>query len=180
MGSNPSYFIGGNLPVEQISWYEAVDDCNARSVKEGLTAAYTVNGTNVTRIVGASGYRLPTEAEWEYACRAGTATAFHAGSSVTTAQANYNGSKTWNVGSGAPNTWGLYDMSGNVLEWCWDWYGAYSSAAQTDPTGAASGSYRVLCGGSYGSNAVSARSARRINIYPTFQGNVVGFQVVRP
>jgi formylglycine-generating enzyme required for sulfatase activity len=161
MGNNPSNFKGDDLPVEQVSWYDVVEYCNKRSQREGLAAAYTINGTNVTWNKSANGYRLPTEAEWEYACRAGTTTPFSTGNNITTSQANYNGNypyngnakgtyqlKTTPAGSFAPNAWGLYDMHGNVWEWCWDWYGDYAQA-QTDPMGAGSGSSRVNRGGSW-------------------------------
>jgi formylglycine-generating enzyme required for sulfatase activity len=160
MGTNPSHFRGFNLPVERVSWLDAVDYCSRRSIKEGLTPAYTISGTNVTWNRQANGYRLPTEAEWEYACRAGTTTPFNTGFNITTAQANYYGNHPYNnnargtyrertmpVGSFAPNAWGLYDMHGNVWEWCWDWFGEYGVASQTDPIGPASGSHRVLRGG---------------------------------
>jgi formylglycine-generating enzyme required for sulfatase activity len=191
MGSNPSYFKGDNLPVEQVSWLEVIDYCNKRSVKEGLTPAYTVSGSTVTWNKGANGYRLPTEAEWEYACRAGTSTPFSTGSNITTNQANYDGNypyngnakgtyrqKTWAVGSGSANSWGLYDMHGNVWEWCWDWYGDYSGGSQTDPTGASSGSFRVFRGGSWDYNALYVRSAFRFS--PTRRPNNLGFRVLRP
>jgi formylglycine-generating enzyme required for sulfatase activity len=190
MGSNPSYFKGDNLPVEQVSWYDAIEYCNKRSQKEGLTPAYTIDKTrsdgnntngndNVKWVVtwnrNANGYRLPTEAEWEQACRAGTATPFYTGNNITTNHANYDGNnpyngnakgvnrgKTWVVGSGTPNPWGLYDMSGNVWEWCWDWYGDYPSGAQTDPMGASSSSGRVLRGGSWRDSGQYLRSAYRL------------------
>ncbi|GHU50678.1 hypothetical protein FACS1894200_10280 [Spirochaetia bacterium] len=140
-----------------------------------------------------NGCRLPTEAEWKYACRAGTSTPFSTGSNITTDQANYDGNglyngnakgtyreKTWAVGSGTPNAWGLYDMHGNVWEWCWDWYGSYASGAQTNPAGAASGSDRVLRGGSWSHNAVYVRSASRSDSTPTIRDYGVGFRVVRP
>ncbi|GHV90482.1 hypothetical protein AGMMS50268_09850 [Spirochaetia bacterium] len=193
MGNNPSNFKGDNLPVERVSWYEAVAYCNARSQKEGLNPAYTINGETVTWNRNANGYRLPTEAEWEYACRAATTTPFNTGNNITTTQANYNGNypynnnakgenrrKTTAVGSFAPNRWGLYDMHGNVWEWCWDWYDGYSTAAQTDPMGASSGSYRVLRGGSWSIFAEYLRSACRYNRAPSYRDDYFGFRVARP
>ena len=159
MGTNPSYFTTStDLPVERVSWYDAIEFCNKLSVLAGLSPAYTIdkttqdtNNTNssdtvkwtVTRNPGANGYRLPTEAEWEYACRAGTTGPFNTGENITTAQANYYGlipyngnpagehrGRTTSLGTFAANPWGLYDMHGNVWEWCWDWYGDYSSGTR--------------------------------------------------
>jgi formylglycine-generating enzyme required for sulfatase activity len=194
MENNPSHFKGDNLPVEQVSWFDAVNYCNKRSVKEGLNPAYTVNGENVTWNKNANGYRLPTEAEWEYACRAGTISPFNTGNNITTNQANYNGDKPYNnnakgiyrektteVGSFTPNAWGLYDMHGNVWEWCWDWYGEYSKTAQTDPSGASPGAYRVIRGGSYNFDAQFLRSAFRLITPPTeYYHDDHGFRLVRP
>jgi len=193
MGTNPSNFKGDNLPVEEVSWYDAVNYCNRLSQKEGLAPAYTVNGANVTWNQNADGYRLPTEAEWEYACRAGTTTPFSTGNNITTRQANYDGNNPYNnnakgeyrgkttpVGSFEPNSWGLYDMHGNVMEWCWDWYGDYSGGAQTDPKGASSGTHRVERGGSWLSHAKNLRSARRDYYTPSYRIVNLGFRLVRP
>jgi formylglycine-generating enzyme required for sulfatase activity len=208
MGTNPSYFKGDNLPVERVSWYDAVEYCNKRSQKEGLTPAYTINKNQsdpnnknsvdtikwtVTWNKNANGYRLPTEAEWEYACRAGTTTPFSTGDNITTSQANYDGDnpynnnakgiyreKTTTVGSFAPNGWGLYDMHGNVFEWCWDWYGTYSSGAQTNSVGAVFGSFRVARGGCWLLVALGARSSYRGGAAnPILEENTVGFRLVR-
>jgi len=190
MGTNPSYFKGSNLPIETVSWYDAVEFCNKLSQKEGLTPAYTIdknrsdpNNTNpndnvrwlVTWNPSSNGYRLPTEAEWEYACRAGTKTPFYTGKNITSSSANYNG-KTTPVGSFAPNPLGLYDMHGNVYEWCWDWYGDYSSVSQTDPKGAVTGAYRVLRGGSWDRVGYHLRSAERGCSDPHYQQ--CGFRLV--
>jgi len=211
MGTNPSGFIGDNLPVEYVSWYDALVFCNKLSVSKGLSPAYSIggktnewgtipaqSGTNatwdaVTIVANSNGYRLPTEAQWEYACRAGTTTPFSTGNNITTSQANYNGNwpynnnargiyreKTTNVGSFAPNAWGLYDMYGNVYEWCWDRYGDYSSGAQTDPTGAVSGTGRVIRGGSWNSSAKDVRSADRYFNDPNDRSHALGFRLVRP
>jgi len=204
---NPSNFKGDNMPVENVNWYEAVEYCNKRSQKEDLTPAYTIdkrqsdpNNTNrldpfrwtVILDRGADGYRLPTEAEWEYACRAGTTTPFSTGNNITTEQANYDGNFPYNnnpkgtyqkkpmpVGSFAPNAWGLYDMHGNVWEWCWDWYGSYAIGPQTDPLGPASGSSRVMRGGGWSNSAGRVRSDRRSGDYPYSGTVLLGFRVVR-
>jgi len=176
IGMNPSSVKGDNLPVETVTWYDAINYCNRISQKEGLTPVYTVNGENVTWNQNANGYRLPTETEWEYACRAGTTTRFSTGNNITTSQAN---SRIQEVGSFAPNPWGLYDMHGNVWEWCWDWYGNYSSGAQTDPKGASSGSYRVIRGGGWGSGETNMRSANRSYSILSTGGRSIGFRVAR-
>jgi formylglycine-generating enzyme required for sulfatase activity len=171
MDSNPSGFTGDDLPVETVSWYEAVEYCNKLSERDGLILAYTIDKTRedenntstsddvkwvVTWNRAATGYRLPTEAEWEYACRAGTTPPFSTGANITTDEANYNENYPYNgnatgayrettgaVGSFAANVLGLYDMHGNVWEWCWDWYAEYDTSAQTDPMGASLSSIRV-------------------------------------
>jgi formylglycine-generating enzyme required for sulfatase activity len=207
MGTSPSNFKGDNLPVEKVSWYDAIEYCNKRSQREGLTPAYTIEKSRsdpnnksendtvrwvVTWNRNANGYRLPTEAEWEYACRAGMTTPFNTGNNITTGNANYNGNNPYNnnakgtyrakttaVGSFAPNPLGLYDMHGNVFEWCWDWYGSYSSGAQMDPGGAVSGSYRVLRGGSWDYIGSSLRSASRLYFDPSGRVYAYGFRLVR-
>lgn len=185
MGENPSNFSGDTLPVENVSWLDAVAYCNARSEAEGLTPVYTVDGQTVTWDRSAIGYRLPTEAEWEYACRAGTTTPFYMENSPSAEEANYYGhypyqiednyfnqgvlevkpgeyrQTTVPVGSFEGNPNGLYDMHGNVSEWVWDYYGAYPTEEQTDPTGPDSGTLRVYRGGGWNDFAKNVRSAYR-------------------
>jgi serine/threonine protein kinase len=187
MGSNSGYFKGEDLPIEQVSWFDAVNFCNKLSSKDGLTPAYKIKGEEVTWNQNANGYRLPTEAEWEYSCRAGSTTAFYNGAITNNekdpncdkiAWYKYNsGSTTHAVGSKTPNAWGLYDMSGNEWEWCWDWYDEYQGA-ETDPVGPASGSIRVLRGGSWYLNAQYCRSADRLHSYPGLRFNDIGFRLV--
>ncbi|WP_461255942.1 formylglycine-generating enzyme family protein [Treponema sp. R80B11-R83G3] len=182
MGTNPSNFKGDNLPVEWVNWFEAIDYCNKKSQNEGLTPAYVRNGSKVTWNRGANGYRLPTEAEWEYACRAGTTTAYNTGAVINDNTGWYDtnsGGKTHPVGQKPANAWGLFDMHGNVYEWCWDWYGNYSSGSQTDPMGASLGVYRVVRGGTLYSPAGNLRSAFRKNIGPIARFDNLGFRLVR-
>ena len=183
--------------MESVSWFDAVEYCNARSRKEGLTPAYTIdksrsdfNNTSdydtvkwvVTWNRSANGYRLPTEAEWEYACRARTTTAYNTGASITNNTGWYSDNSarsTQEVERKPANAWGLYDMHGNVWEWCWDWAGNYPNGAQTDPMGASSGAGRVLRGGSWNYSARFARSAQREGNFPSGRYNHLGFRVVR-
>lgn len=192
MGSNPSKFRGAGLPVDFVSWLDAVRFCNALSGKAGLTAAYTISGQKVEWNRDADGYRLPTEAEWEYAARGGLLGAVgdeplkrapFAGSSVAEEVAWFDGNSgkaTKLVATKKPNELGLFDMSGNVWEWCWDWYGDYPRDAVSDPAGVESGSaHRVLRGGSwFGPRNLSRVTYRYWNV-PTFKANSVGFRVAR-
>jgi len=167
MGKNPAYFkdSGKYVPVEQVRWYAAVEYCNKRSDKEGLDRCYTDSGNNIKCDFKANGYRLPTESEWEYAARGGNKSKGYkySGSNDSGQVAWYldnSGYKTHSIRKQA-NEIGIYDMSGNVWEWCWDLYGDYSSGLQSNPRGSASGSSRVDRGGSWLSYAGGCRAAFR-------------------
>ncbi len=177
MGYNPSSFkkCGDDCPVEQVSWNES---------QEFIQKLNKLEGTNR--------YRLPTEAEWEYASRAGTESPFSFGRCLSTDYANYNGKnplkgcpkgsnrdKTVKVGSFPPNEWGLYDMHGNVWEWSQDWYGKYPSGHVIDPKGPSAGSHRALRGGRWSLGAEFCRSANRFKDIPDSWLNSLGFRLVR-
>lgn len=203
MGENPSTFQGESLPVEGVSWYDAIAYCNARSAAEGLTPAYTVDGSRVTWDLSSDGYRLPTEAEWEYACRAGTVTPFNTQTSISVDEANYWGHYPYQieenyfsqenletkpgiyreepvpVGSFAPNAWGLYDMHGNVSEWVWDAYGDYAQEAAVNPTGPEARPQRIYRGGAWNDFAKNLRSAYRAAMQPELAAFNVGLRVAR-
>ncbi len=170
MGVNPSGFRGADNPVKKVSWNDAVEFCRKLSELPSEKAAGNV-------------YRLPTEAEWEYACRAGTTTKYSFGDDESEL-GNYawslenSGDKTHPVGGKKPNAWGLYDMHGNVWEWCQDWYGDYPSGSVTDPSGATSGSDRVLRGGGSSLAAEHCRSTSRLWSRPTDRFSGFGFRVV--
>jgi formylglycine-generating enzyme required for sulfatase activity len=174
---NPSSFTdcGDDCPVEQVSWKDA---------QKFIRKLNQIEGTNK--------YRLPTEAEWEYACRAGTTTPFFTGDCISTDQANYNGNysgkncpkgqyreKTVKVGSLQPNAWGLYDMHGNVWEWCQDWYHDYPSSPVVDPKGTDNSQICVMRGGSWNYEAWKIRSASRGGSGPDYRVDDVGFRVAR-
>ena len=179
MGNNPSHVQGGNWPVETVSWYGAVEYCNALSKRDRLKPAYTISGDSVAWNPRAKGYRLPTEAEWEYACRAGTSTYYNTGDTITAAQARFNAGTPVETGSFPPNAWGLFDMHGNVYEWCWDWYGDYSAESQTNPRGPETGALRIIRGGSAASDAQHLRSAERGRVEPGVRNVNLGFRIVR-
>ena len=202
MGTNPSHFRGAQLPVEQVTWYDALRYCNALSEQRGLTPVYTIDGITVTWNRAADGYRLLTEAEWEYAARAGTSTVFYQGGQITSDDANFCGNypylieenylsqsnpevvtsayrnETMAVDSLEPNAFGLYQMEGNVSEWCFDYYGPYAAEA-TDPVGPAAGALRVNRGGSWNDFAKHLRLAYRSVMTPdNFEQNL-GFRIAR-
>ncbi len=167
-------------PIDHVSWYDAAKFCNLLSIKNGLDKCYDeytweCNYNN-------NGFRLPTEAEWEYACRAGTKTIFHSGNEYSDFEkVGINRSKTKQVGWKEPNAFGLYDMHGNVWEWCNDWYDKdyYLSSPKKNPIGPSSGSLRVIRGGGWDNNAWECRSATRSKFYPFRKSYSLGFRIVR-
>jgi formylglycine-generating enzyme required for sulfatase activity len=177
---------GDNYPMYYVSWYEAIEYCNKRSIMEGLMPAYSGSGDYIRRDFKANGYRLPTEAEWEWAAKGGGKDSMiyeYSGSNSVDEVAWYDENsenQTHPVKTKEANSLGLYDMSGNVLEWCWDWYGSYSSRSQTDPAGAAEGPLRVYRGGSWDRDALYVRSADRDCNPPSVRHFNVGFRLVRP
>jgi formylglycine-generating enzyme required for sulfatase activity len=186
MGGNPSYFRNNaNSPVENVSWFRAIEYCNLRSVRAGLTPVYTISGTNVTWDRNANGYRLPTEAEWEFAARGGNKAGsgfIYSGSNNIDDVAWFNGNSgdsTHPVGSKKPNQLGIHDMNGNVLEWLWAWFGSYTDEEKTNPIGPNSGTGRVLRGGSWSSSMEHVRISARSGLEPTLRSTSFGFRVVR-
>ncbi len=191
---NPGMFRGYTRPVEMVRWVDAIVYCNRRSEKEGLVRCYSGSGNAVVCDFTANGYRLPTEAEWEYACRGGAETDFCTGNMTHPKRDPVDpaldrlgwfggnaGATTHPVGEKEANAFGLYDMHGNVAEWCWDWWQIhyYNSSPAENPTGSSVGTLRVIRGGSWGSDAMRSRSASRSS-YDSFTGlSVIGFRVVR-
>lgn len=193
MGKNPSHWKRPKNPVEQIRWPAAIEYCNARSRQDGLQPAYDLQTGQCD--FEADGYRLPTEAEWEYAARAGTSTEYSFGDDPAQL-----GRYAWfkrscplrrpsPVGQREPNPWGLFDMYGNVCEWCNDWYQKdyYAESPQRDPRGPKTGEARVLRGGSWNSKAEECRSAYRLYEDPVYRdicfardvSGLIGFRCVK-
>lgn len=182
MGYNPSCFTGDRLPVERITWYDAVEFCNELSRLVGKEPVYTINGERVSCDFNKNGFRLPTEAEWEYAARGGGLDNYkvYAGSNNLSEVGWYYenfGDETHLVGQKEPNALGIYDMSGNVWEWCWDWYDDYAVSSETNPIGPASGSDRVARGGSWDISSEYCRSANRYSVSPGGGCSSLGFRL---
>ncbi|AYY13776.1 formylglycine-generating enzyme family protein [Actinobacteria bacterium YIM 96077] len=169
-GQRPGTVHGDHLPVESVTWWDAVRFCNALSLREGLTPVYHLQADveDATWDTSADGYRLPAEAEWEYACRAGTTGPRYGHLDEIAWYRDNSSERVHDVGGKLPNAWGLYDMLGNVWEWCWDIYDAEVY-----------GSYRVLRGGGWFDEHWSCRASVRRRSHPTLQIDDVGFRVAR-
>lgn len=183
MGNNPSIFKQSNLPVDRVSWYSVTEYCNKKSEREFLTPCYSGKGKSITCDYSANGYRLPTEAEWEFAARGGIKSNGYkySGSNDVNSVAWYNDntSKLRPVGEKKSNELGLYDMSGNVAEWCNDFYGSYSGDSQTNPRGCKSGSYRVTRSCGWSNNYSHNRNAYRNGSNPDSVYTNLGFRLVK-
>jgi formylglycine-generating enzyme required for sulfatase activity len=185
LGQEPPGTDTARLPVERISWYEGLSFCNALSLLLGLTPCYGIAEDNVVEWDRrCDGFRLPTEAEWEFLCRAGSASVYHSGDREgdLAAAGWYEANSSdgpMPVGQLQPNAWGLFDMHGNVWEWCWDWSGPYVVEDQVNPEGPSIGQARVLRGGSWRRSMHHCRSATRYDSTPENRGRSLGLRVLR-
>lgn len=167
MSNNPSFFKGDDLPVECITWYDAIEFCNRRSIVEGLDPCYEISGTTVQCDFSVNGYRLPTESEWEFAARGGNKSMhyLYAGGDDLNEVAWYakNSQRTTHPkGLKKPNELGLYDMCGNVFEWCWDWYDKYGKTYDENPTGPIKGKKRIVRGNCWVNSISVSNLDRRV------------------
>lgn len=203
-GSNPSFFVGENHPVEKVNWYDAVEFCNTYSLMKNLTPCYKIDRDAKDKMNlsskdkyrwkvecnwNADGYRLPTEAEWEYAARAGgrSDTAFSGSNNINevawyfgnSGDENSHDYGTHDVGTKKPNALGIYDMTGNVWEWCWDWYAAYDDKFLNNPRGISYGSERVRRGGSWHVKIRRSTMTTRNSRSPGHRSTHYGIRLVR-
>ena len=184
MDYNPSYFKNDDLPVESIGWYEAVLFCNKKSEKDGLQPCYAINGEHVECDFTAAGHRLPTEAEWEFAALGGNKSKGYryAGSDKLDEVAWYakNAGKTTHPrGQKLPNELGLYDMCGNVFEWCWDWWGKLDCDYMDNPTGPTTGTMKVVRGNNWVNGASTSDLNRRVHRGADARTHHQGFRIAR-
>jgi formylglycine-generating enzyme len=185
MQTNPSQYRQKDLPVTSVTWYEAVAFCNRLSERNGLQRVYGITDRNVTADFSRNGYRLPTEAEWEYAARSrGREDRPWSGTDREEAIPDFawyywDDEHAHPVAQKKPNELGLYDMTGNAEEWCWDWYGAYTAASKKNPLGQSSGVYRVARGGAWNWDALYSRTLRRDGFTPEKHYDIMGFRIAR-